>query len=248
MKNHILPSELLCSLPSPAAPAVIDVRRLPAFEKSEHIIAAAVWRDHLLAGDWGGALSRKRDVVVYCVHGQQVSQAATALLRAQGIRARYLQGGFDAWEAAGGATAARAQLGAHQGKSWVTPENPQLDCIACVWLIRRFIDPAAVVHYVEADWLGEIAAETGALIFAAKSADSPFAPARDGNSLDAFIRHLDLRDAALPRMSAIVRGAEAESAGLAALVGGLSAEDDARRVEQGMLLFDALYRWCRAAA
>ena len=185
---------------------------------------------------------------MYCVHGQQVSQAAAAVLRAEGVRARYLQGGFDAWEAAGGATAARAQLGAHQGKAWVTPENPQLDCIACVWLIRRFIDSGAVVQYVEADWIGEIATETGALIFAADERDSPFAP-RDGHPMDAFIRHFDVRDAALSRMSAIVRGAEAESAGLAALLGGLSElyADDARRVERGMLLFDALYRHCAAA-
>jgi rhodanese-related sulfurtransferase len=40
-------------------------------------------------------------VLVYCVHGHEVSQTAAALLRAAGFDARHLQGGFEGWAAQG---------------------------------------------------------------------------------------------------------------------------------------------------
>ena len=33
---------------------------------------------------------------------------------------------------------------------WVTRERPKIDRLACPWLIRRFIDPDAEIHYVPA--------------------------------------------------------------------------------------------------
>ena len=36
-----------------------------------------------------------------------------------------------------------------QGRTvWVTRERPKIDRIACPWLIRRFVDPAAVFLFV----------------------------------------------------------------------------------------------------
>jgi Fe-Mn family superoxide dismutase len=40
-------------------------------------------------------------VVVYCVHGHEVSRATALRLRAAGLDARFLRGGIAAWEAAG---------------------------------------------------------------------------------------------------------------------------------------------------
>jgi hypothetical protein len=34
---------------------------------------------------------------------------------------------------------------------WITRARPKTDRIACPWLIRRFIDPAAEIVYVPAD-------------------------------------------------------------------------------------------------
>jgi hypothetical protein len=34
---------------------------------------------------------------------------------------------------------------------WVTRARPKTDRIACPWLIRRFIDPAAGIRYVPTD-------------------------------------------------------------------------------------------------
>jgi hypothetical protein len=35
----------------------------------------------------------------------------------------------------------------YQNKSWVTRPRPFVDRLACIWLIRKFIDPHAVIRY-----------------------------------------------------------------------------------------------------
>jgi Fe-Mn family superoxide dismutase len=40
-------------------------------------------------------------VVVYCVHGHEVSRATALRLRSAGVNARYLRGGIDGWRTAG---------------------------------------------------------------------------------------------------------------------------------------------------
>ena len=51
--------------------------------------------------DWATTLPRSRPVVVYCVYGHEVGQSTTAILRSKGIDAKYLEGGIEAWRAAG---------------------------------------------------------------------------------------------------------------------------------------------------
>lgn len=41
----------------------------------------------------------------------------------------------------------RASPEAYVGKVWVTRPHPHVDRLACIWLIRRFIDPGAIVRY-----------------------------------------------------------------------------------------------------
>ena len=98
----IAAAELARRIGRPGAPQVFDVRKREAFDDAERMIASATWRDHQEAGTWGLELDPGRDVVVYCVHGHEVSQSAAALLRAAGIRARYLEGGIEAFAEAGG--------------------------------------------------------------------------------------------------------------------------------------------------
>lgn len=88
------------------APSVIDVRRSRAIEASGRIIAAARWREHTSAHAWAAELHRDDDVVVYCVHGHNVSQGVAAMLRSQGYRARALRDGLDGYTQAGGVTSA----------------------------------------------------------------------------------------------------------------------------------------------
>jgi len=80
---------------------LIDVRRAAAFDKASTMVAGARWCDPATVADWVGTLPADREIVVYCVHGHEVSQAAALRLRAAGLNARYLLGGFEAWQEAG---------------------------------------------------------------------------------------------------------------------------------------------------
>ena len=41
---------------------------------------------------------------------------------------------------------------------WVTRERPKIDRLGCPWLIRRFLDPGAEIHYVPATQVLALAA------------------------------------------------------------------------------------------
>jgi hypothetical protein len=81
---------------------------------------------------------------VYCVQWpQRFAGRRGAFLRQAGLSAFHLEGGLEAWRAHGGAVARYAAP-----TRWVTRARPKIDRIACPWLVRRFIDPAAEFFYV----------------------------------------------------------------------------------------------------
>jgi len=136
---------------------------------------------------------------------------------------------------------------------WVTRERPKIDRIACPWLIRRFIEPGAEFLYVPADQVFAVAAETGAVPYDIPGAE-PFSHDGERCSFDAFLKHYGLNDPALHRLATIVRGADTarpnlapQAAGLLAISLGLSANypDDQLMLKHGMMVYDALYTWCR---
>jgi len=136
---------------------------------------------------------------------------------------------------------------------WITRERPKIDRIACPWLIRRFIDAGAEFVYVPTDQVFAMAKETGATPYDIPGAE-PFAHDGDRCTFDALIKHYTLTDPALDRLALIVRGADTarhdlapEASGLHAISMGLSAifPDDLAMLEQGMVIYDALYAWCR---
>ncbi len=76
-------------------------------------------------------------------------------------------------------------------------------------------------------------------------------------SFDAFLAKPNVADPALHRLAAIVRGAHTgrpeltpQSHGLLAISLGLSHNfpDDHEMLRHGMVLYDALYAWCRQVA
>lgn len=254
---HVIEAQALAAVVgTPTCPHIVDVRRQQAFQTADSMIAGAVWRDHRLVEDWHDAMAG--DIVVYCVHGQQVSQSVMSLLRSRGRSVRYLAGGFDAYVAAGGTTVAKADdlpRADTVPTRWVTRERPKIDRMACPWFIRRFIDPVAEILYVEADWVREVAREAGAVPFDIPdtdfSHDGPFC------SFDAFLSRYGIGDKALLHLARIVRGAdtacldlEPECAGLKAISLGLSSahDDDHVTLAHAMVLYDALYAWTRNAA
>lgn len=243
------PLSLHRSLGTAASPLIADVRRAAAFDGGDRLIAGAVRRDPAAVEAWQDDLARDRPIVVYCVHGQDVSQDVATALRAGGCDARFLEGGIAAWLALDLPT--RRRIGAAPGK-WVTRARPTVDRIACPWLVSRFIDPEAAFIYVPEAAVGETAARTGAVPYDVAGAE--FGHHGEFCSFDAFIRIYGIADAALDRLAAIVRGADTsrpdltpQSAGLLAISQGLKANfaDDHAMLAQGMVVYDALYAWCR---
>lgn len=136
---------------------------------------------------------------------------------------------------------------------WITRERPKIDRIACPWLIRRFIEANAEFIYVPTEQVFTAAKEIGATPYDIPGAE-PFSHDGELCSFDAFIKHYSLADPALDRLAVIVRGADTarpglapQAAGLHAISLGLSANvpDDHAMLEQGMVIYDALYTWCR---
>ena len=136
---------------------------------------------------------------------------------------------------------------------WVTRERPKIDRIACPWLIQRFIDREAEFLYVPAADVLRIAQATGATPYDIPGVE--MGHVGDLCSFDAFLAKYHLDDAALRKLASIVRGADTsrldltpQSAGLHAISLGLSRNfsDDHEMLRHGMVMYDALYSWCRS--
>ena len=244
-------SDLYRRLGTAAAPLLIDVRRGPAFEADEWIIAGAVRRPPEEIERWGREIPSGSPGVVYCTHGHEVSQGAAAILREIGAAARYLEGGIAAWAEA--KLPRRLKL-VQSSASWVTRERPKIDRIACPWLIRRFIDPEASFLYVPTEQVFEVAKSSGAVAYDIPGAE-PFSHDGELCSFDAFLKVYGITDAALDALAVIVRGADTarlelapQAPGLLALSLGLSANftDDHEMLEHGLTVYDAFYAWCRS--
>jgi rhodanese-related sulfurtransferase len=244
MDASLTAAALRQSLGSAQPPLLIDVRRQPTFLGAGDMIRGALRRDPAAIEHWKQALPAGRDVVVYCVHGHEVSQNA-----AKALGARFLEGGLEAWRAAGGELS-RKPAGA--SSRWITRERPKIDRIACPWLVRRFVDPAAEFLYVPAADVRRIAAERDAIAY--DIPDVKFSHEGDRCSFDAFVKAYRLGEPALDELATIVRGADtdrldlaAQAAGLLAISLGLSRlyKDDHEMLEHGMVVYDALYAWCR---
>ena len=247
----LAPQSLYARLGTAAWPLLIDVRREARYAADDALIAGAGRRDPETVGTWMRDVPPNRPVVVYCVHGHEVSQGVAAALRAAGRDAAYLEGGIAEWCEQGLPT--RRRSAPNSGK-WITRARPKIDRIACPWLVRRFVDPMANFSFVPTEAVFAVAAKTDAIAFDIPGAES-FSHDGDLCSFDAFLKVFGLRDAALDRLAAIVRGADTgrldlapQAAGLLAIALGLSAlhaEDDHAMLEACMPVYDALYAWCR---
>jgi rhodanese-related sulfurtransferase len=249
MSGSISSSELQSGLDGREPPLLIDVRRPPAFLEATDMIAGALRRDPDAVGSWAETLPKAATAVVYCVHGREVSQAVAKALDAQGIRSLYLDGGIERWKAERGALDRKP---AHAATRWVTRERPKIDRIACPWLIARFVDRDAEFVYVPAKDVLDAAKRRDAIPYDVP--DVHFSHEGERCSFDAFIGHYRLSDPALERLAVIVRGADTarldlapQAAGLAAVSLGLSRNfaDDHEMLAHGMVLYDALYTWCK---
>jgi rhodanese-related sulfurtransferase len=237
----ISPETLDALIGTEHCPVILDVRRRAAFDEAERAIATASWRDHRETDVWAEHLAPDASVVVYCVHGHQVSQSAAALLRAGGWNAAFLEGGIEGFQEAGGATLLKEALperGPGEASRWVTSEDPGLAPLACCWLIRRFVDPGARLLFATPEFAGPVAEELAAIPFALPEAR--FA------GFEALVEGLGLDHQALERFVAAIAAADADLTTLVHGIKALHAKDRAR-LAPAFTLFDALYEGCRRA-
>jgi len=242
---------------TPDAPVLVDVRLPQDAAADPRRLPGALDRSHETLADWAPALAG-RPVVVICQKGRKLSQGAAALLRCAGIAAETLDGGFEAWREAGGllVTPAPHVRRDRIGRTlWVTRARPKVDRIACPWLIRRFVDTQAQFLFVDAAEVEGVAERFAATPF---DIEGVFWSHRGETcTFDTMLAEFALASPALEQMATIIRAADTarldlvpQAAGFLALSLGLSRmyRDDLQQLEAGLLLYDALYRWCRDAA
>jgi rhodanese-related sulfurtransferase len=249
-RNSISPHALYAQLGSEAAPIIVDVRRDADFVGADAIVAGAFHRPPDAFEEWRADLPSGRPVVIYCMHGREVSQGIAAALRLMGVSASFLEGGIADWVKQGLPT--RRNIGPNSSK-WVTREHPKIDRIACPWLIRRFIDPGAEFIYVPKDQVLSVAKQTGGTPYDIDGV--LFTHEGERCSFDTILRIYEIKDASLDHLATMVRGADTsrhdlspQCGGLFAISLGLSANfpHDHEMLKHGMVMYDALYTWCRS--
>ena len=138
---------------------------------------------------------------------------------------------------------------------WITRERAKVDRVACPWLIRKFVDPAAQFLFVPADRVMAVAALEDAVPFDVP--DVELGHHGQECSFEAIVKKHGLTgDPALMLLARIVNGADTdnalwkqpESAGLKAIAEGfrfLGFKDDHELNQAEWIVYDALYAYCR---
>ena len=104
MNRAISPNDLKQLLASRKPLLVLDVRRRNDYDTDGQKIPGAAWLDPERLSQWSTALPLDRDIVIYCVRGGSVSNSVVDQLQAKGVKARFIEGGIEAWKQAGGET------------------------------------------------------------------------------------------------------------------------------------------------
>jgi len=220
----ISPKELWNAIATRDVPQLVDVRRRDAYEASPHLLPGAVWRDAAKAKQWAAEFDVTRPIIAACKAGHEMGQSAVAQLRADGIDARVLEGGYEGWTKAGLPFVAKAELERLAPKRpsvWVTRRRPKIDRIACPWLIRRFLDPQARILFVDPDQVVNVARESGGVPFDIK--DVELSHVGERCSFDTMLQLFGLEgEPSLARLALIVRGADTARPDIAAEAAGRS--------------------------
>lgn len=142
---------------------------------------------------------------------------------------------------------------------WITRSNVKVDRVACPWLIKRFVDPAAEFLFVPEDQLLEAARREQATPFdASRLPEVKLNHRGDRCTFEAILEDYKLTDPALERLGLIVRAADVkgqeqvapEGPGLRALAHGfaLLGLPDEERLARQFPVYDALYEYVRRLA
>lgn len=238
---------------TPVAPMIIDARIEADFNDDPRVILGAIRHPHNSVATILDRING-RSVVVYCQKGHKISQGMTALLRSNGVKAEYLQGGQMGWVKSNLPLVewAKIPMTAEGHSLWVTRHRPKIDRIACPWLIRRFVDANAQFMFVAPGEVMDVAKAFNATPF---DVEDVFWSHRDEFcTFDVMIKEFGLDIDALNELAKIIRGADTnkhdlapQAAGLLAFSVGMSRmfRDDIEQLDKSMLFYDALFRWAR---
>jgi hypothetical protein len=134
-----------------------------------------------------------------------------------------------------------------RARTWMTRKGVKVDRIASAWLIRRFIDPAAVFVFAEPDatpappgtlrfdmFEGEFTHDGDLCTFEVLLRGSSHAADMALQAIAHIVHDLDIKDD---------RHQRPETAGIAAMIQGITTRhtDDRGRIAEGATVFDVLY-------
>jgi rhodanese-related sulfurtransferase len=253
--NTISPDKLNRLIGLPHCPRLVDVRLEDDFVADPVLIPGSVRRSWQDVETWARDVGD--DAVVICQRGAKVSHGIAGWLRHHGVDANVLEGGMEAWRAAGYPAVRGDRLPPRDGNGrtvWVTRSRPKIDRIACPWLVRRFIDPDAVFLFVAPSEVRAVGERFGAAPFDIE--DTFWSHRGESCTFDTMVHEFGLNFDPMLRLASIVRAADTaklesvpEASGLLAVSLGLSRMfvNDLEQLDAGMLVYDALYRWCRDA-
>ena len=138
---------------------------------------------------------------------------------------------------------------------WVTKEHVKVDRVACPWLIKKFVDPAAEFLFVPKERVMDVARQEGAIPYDVPGVELGH---REGEcSFEAIVRAYALeKDPGIALLAKIVNGADTdntlwtrpEAAGLRAIAEGfgrLGFKDDHAINAAEWIVYDALYAYCK---
>ncbi len=137
---------------------------------------------------------------------------------------------------------ATAVIAQYQDKQWVTRPHPHVDRLACAWLIRRYLDPEAVIRYAAEPEPNEVAFDMDGAEFSHLGNLCTFEVMLQTFKLDdpalhllaEIVHEIDLRDGRYQRP---------ETAGIDATLRGwlLAGVPDSELERRGIALFEGLY-------
>lgn len=140
---------------------------------------------------------------------------------------------------------------------FVTREKVGVERVACPWLVKKFIDPAAEFLFVPEEQVLEVAKKENAISFDAHGKGE--LDHKDGKcSFEAFLQRYNLTDPALKEMAKIIHAADIvadrdsapEAIGFLAIIKGLQLlySVDQDRLRTQFPVYDALYAYCQSKA
>ena len=231
---------------------MIDVRRRPAFSASREMIGGALRRDpeQVASVGEGAAFGGQRRRVLRARPRSEPEGGRGVEPRPEcrpvTSRAASRKGG----RRIGGPLDAKP---ANASTRWVTRERPKIDRIACPWLISRFVDPDAEFLYVPAAEVLHAAKEKDAIPYDVP--DVHFSHDGDSCSFDAFLKHYRLDRSGACTISRPSCGARTPRSWTSRRrrpgsprsrwACRATSQDDHEMLGHGMVMYDALYTWCK---